>query len=445
MAIAIKGVKEFMRNRQSLLFAVLFPIVIMIVFRIVFSAGDVEAPTRTIAVVDLDTGTGPWDTTEPPWMVYFNEGRPVNVTAEEMFRQDILMNSSSGGEFFVDEVLGKAMHEGTDKPMFEMVRYDTVDEGWSAVTDREVVALIVVPSNFSAALQGRIDKAVVDEVRAHGIALNYTIPDYGDTTVDMSGELTSFDYSFTATMVTGQLEGYTRALYQSVRATVGERLPGGPVSEQAGSVMPRQLAIKKTERLNNFDLMLPGVIVFGLMMQAMGVTATMGKERKEKTLNRLRITKMTSFDMLAGTTIRWMVLGIVQVLLFMAVALLLGINVGGAMAPTVAAVILIGLVVVLATISLGLILSAFIDDPEQATQLAVVIIMPMAFFTGVFFPVDFAAAKALPWSQGAEAMQQAMLYSSWPDALTHTAIMLVEAIVLFSIGVFVYSRKRLRH
>jgi ABC-2 type transport system permease protein len=445
MVIAGKGIREFARNRRSLLFSVLFPIVIMVVFRIAFGAADVEAPTRTIAVVDLDTGTGPWSTTEPPWMMYFNEGRPVNVTAEEMFRTDILQNSSSGGEYFINSVLGKAKHEGTDRPMFDIVRYDTADEGWTAVTDREVVALIVVPANFSASLQGLVDKAVVDEVRAHGTSLNYTVPDYGDTAVDLSGELTSFDYSFTASLVTGQLEGYTQAIYLSVRANVGGRLPGGPVSERAGSVMPRQVGIKKTERLDTFDLMLPGVIVFGLMMQAMGVTATMGKEMKDKTLNRLRITKMTSFDLLAGTTIRWMVLGVFQVVLFMAVAMLLGINVGGQLPVTVAAAILIGLVVVLATLSLGLIVSAFIDDPEQATQLAVVIIMPMAFFTGVFFPVDFALAKALPWSQGAEAMKQAMLYASWPDALTHAAITLVEALVLFAIGVLVYSRRRLRN
>jgi ABC-2 type transport system permease protein len=105
---------------------------------------------------------------------------------------------------------------------------------------------------------------------------------------------------------------------------------------------------------------------------------------------------------------------------------------------------LTALVVVLATISLGLIVSAFVDDPEQATQLSVVVIMPMAFFTGAFFPVDIAAAEVLPWTQGALAMKQMMHYADWGSAMDHVAICLMMALVLFAVGVVTYSRNRLR-
>jgi len=445
MPIAVKGIREFFRNRQSFIFAVLFPVVIMVVFRIAFGGGDQPVYTYDVAMVDLDTGEGPWDTTEPPWLPYFNEGQPVNLTAAQLFHQLVLQNSTSGGEFFSKQVLGKAKHAGTDTPMFSISKFPTEEKGWDSVVDRNARALVVVPANFSRALQGLVDKAVVDELRAHGVTLNYTMPDYGDAKVNLSGELTSFDYSFTASLVTGQLIGYTETVYHTVRGVVGSSFPEGPVSEQAGSVMPRAVAIKTTEKLTNFDLMLPGVIVFGLMMQAMGVTATLGKEMKDRTLNRLRLTKMTAFDMMAGTTVRWMTLGVIQVLLFMAVALLLGIRTGGPLHVAVAGAILIGLVVVMATLSLGLIVSSFIDDPEQATQISVVIVMPMAFFTGVFFPVDFAFAKALPWSQAAEAMKQVMTYGSWSDAMGHIIIVLVESAVLFAVGVFLFSSRRLRH
>jgi ABC-2 type transport system permease protein len=445
MPIAVKGVKEFLRNRMSFVFAVLFPIVIMVVFRIAFGGGGgTDASSYPVAVVDLDTGEGPWDVSDPPWLPYFNANGSVNLTASELFDQLIIQNQSTGGEFLVKKVLAKAELEGTDTRAFRITEYPTVEKGWNAVTDRKAAALVVVPANFSRALQGVVDRAVVDELRAHGITLNYSMPDYGDTAVNLSGELTSFDYSYAATLVTGQVMGYTEVVYHTVRVNTAMALGLAPVSEQAGSVMPHSVPIKLTRELNNFDMMLPGVIVFGLMMQAMGVTVTLGTEMKSKTLNRLRLTKMTSFDMMAGTTIRWMILGVIQVVLFMVVALLLGVRTGGPLPMAFAGAILIGLVVVIATLSLGLIISSFIDDPEQASQLSVVIVMPMAFLTGVFFPVDFEFAKALPWSQAAEAMKQVMVYGSWGDAMAHVAIVLVESLVLFAISVYLFSSRRLR-
>ena len=445
MPIAIKGVKEFLRNRMSFVFAILFPIVIMVVFRIAFGGGGgTDVTSYPVAVVDLDTGEGLWDVSDPPWMPYFNANRSTNLTAAELFDTLIIQNKSSGGEFLVKEVLAMAELEGTDTRALSITEHPTVEKGWNAVTDRKAAALVVVPANFSRALQGVVDRAVVDELRAHGITLNYTMPDYGDTAVNLSGELTSFDYSYAATLVTGQVMGYTEAVYHTVRVETAMALKLTPVSEQAGSVMPHSVPIKLTRELNNADLMLPGIIVFGLMMQAMGITVTLGNEMKNKTLNRLRLTKMTSFDMMAGTTIRWMALGVIQVILFIAVALLLGVRTGGSLPMAISGAILIGLVVVIATLSLGLIISSFIDDPEQASQLSVVIVMPMAFLTGVFFPVDFAFAKALPWSQASEAMKQVMVYGSWGDAMVHVAIVLVESLVLFAISVYLFSSRRLR-
>lgn len=444
LVIAKKGIKQLWRNKRNLAFVIIFPIMFMLVFRIAMGFGEDSNYAYPIAVVDLDTGAGPWNTTEPPWIPFMNQGQGTNMTARELFHAGILQNASSGGAFFVDEVLKKAVYESGGTRVFKVTLYETVDAGWKAVTDRDVVSLVVIPANFSSALQGQVDKAVVDEIRAHGIALNYTRPDYGDATVALSGELTNFDYSFSAQLVSGHLQGYTQGLYYMTRAGVGRGLPGGPVSEAAGSVGASYVGLKKENPLTRFDQMVPGLMVFGLMMQAMGVTATLGNEMGDRTLNRLKLTKMTSFNMLGGTTIRWLVLGVVQLALFIGFALLLGAKFEGYLPATVAGVMVIGLVVVLASISLGLIVSAFVDDADQATRLSVVIVMPMAFLTGTFFPVDIPGVNAVPWAQGANAMRQMMLYSAWDEAMFHAAICLVGAIVLFAIGVVVYSRNRLR-
>lgn len=441
--IAIKGIKELFRDRKAFIFTLLFPLFLMIFFRGVSSVEDSEDVTYNVAMVDLDTGTGPWNGGDPPWMVYVNNASGTDATAPEFFHGVILEGRATGGEYLVKDVLKRARYNSGTK-RFAISTYDTVEDARKAVADGDAVVYVVIPANYSQGLQGVVDWAVVDEVKAHGEPLDYTPPDYGTASVALSGELDSFDYSFAASQVNGVLNAYVATLYWTVRANIGAQFPGGPVSEEAGSVGAVFSSLEVSEDLNYFDLTVPGIIIFGLMMQAMGVTATLGLERKNRTLERLRMTKMTSLDLLGGTTMRWMVLGVFQVVILFSVALLLGLNVAGDVPLAIAGAMLVAMVVVLATISLGLIVSAFVEDPEQATQLSVVIIMPMAFFTGAFFPVDIAAAEVLPWTQGAVAMKQIMHFADWNAAMYHTGICLLMAIVLFAIGVFTYSRNRLR-
>jgi ABC-2 type transport system permease protein len=443
LVIAVKGIKELFRDRKALLFTLLFPLFLILFFRAASGIEDVEDTTYSIAVVDLDTGEGLWDDTEPPWMEHVNNASGTHMTATEFFRESILGGRGTGGEYLVEDVLKSAEYPSGVK-RFSVSLHDDEARAREAVADGDAVAYVIIPVNYSQALQGVVDWAVVDELRAHGESLGYRPPDYGIATVALSGELTSFDYSFAASQVNAVLQTYTETLYWTVRGNIGAQFPEGPVSEEAGSTGVVFSSLDVSKELNLFDLTVPGIIIFGLMMQAMGVTATLGQERKDRTLDRLRMTKMTSFDLLGGITIRWMVMGVFQVIILFGVALLLGMNVAGDVPLTIAGAMLIALVVVLATISLGLIVSAFVDDPEQATQLSVVVIMPMAFFTGAFFPVDVAAAEVLPWTQGALAMKQMMHYADWGSAAYHTAICLVMALVLFAVGVLAYSRNRLR-
>ena len=444
LVIARKGLKQLWRNKRNLVFVLVFPIMFMIVFRAAVGFGSDANSTNPIAVVDMDTGGGPWNVTDPPWMASVNAGQATNLTASEFFHREILQNASSGGSYFVDEVLKRATYENSTTKVFRVVMYTDVDIAWKAVSERNVVALVVIPPGFSSALQGQVDRAVVDEVRAHGIPLELTRPDYGNATLNVSGELTNLAYSFSTQQVMGYLQGYTQGLYYAVRSQVGANMPGGPVSESAGSVGATFEGLKKEHPLTIFDQMVPGLMVFGLMMQAMGVTATLANEKADMTLNRLRLTKMTSFDLLAGTTIRWLVLGVIQLLLFIGFALLIGVKVEGYLPATIAGVIIVGLVAVLASISLGLIVAAAVKDAQQATQAAVLIVMPLAFLTGTFFPVNIPGLDIVPWAQAADAMRQMMLYSAWDTALSNAAVCLVGAIILFAVGVILYSRFRLR-
>jgi ABC-2 type transport system permease protein len=444
LVLAVKGIKESLRDIKSLAFLLIFPLMFLLLFRVAFGWSPEATDTYSIAVMDLDDGEGPWDQKDPEWLAFYNNASGTSLTAEEFFQRAVLQNQTTGGQFLVNVVFKDALYEDNETKMFDVKMVKSREKGEDLIKDGEVVALVIIPANFTSALQGIIDQAVVDEVRAHGVPINASSDQYAHTALDNIGSLTNYDFNFATSLVGGQVMGYIGALETIVRTNVGSGFPSGPVTNEGGSVRSQFVAITETEEFTVFDWQAPGIFIFALLMTSIYVSATLATEYKNKTIHRLRLTKMRSVDLMAGTTIRWMFVGALQVLILFFVAWGIGTRVAGDVLPTFAFCFVISMVVVLASISLGLIISAFIDDPEQAGNIGTAIAVPMSFLTEAFFPLDFAPAKVLPWTQGADAMKQLMLYNEWGAALEHMLYVLIGAFILFTIGVFIYQQRRLR-
>jgi ABC-2 type transport system permease protein len=152
---------------------------------------------------------------------------------------------------------------------------------------------------------------------------------------------------------------------------------------------------------------------------------------------------MSSLDMMGGTTLRWLFVGVLQVVILIVLLVALGTRMAGDFGMTVAYLFIIALIAVLASIAMGLIISSFVDDPEQAGNIGTAVIVPMSFLTGAFFPMDLAFAQVLPWTQAANALKQTMLYADWAQANVHMMYALAGALILFVAGVLIFKKKRL--
>jgi ABC-2 type transport system permease protein len=443
LVIAIKGIKESLRDRKNFAFLMVFPILFLIMFRIAFGWGPEVTETYDLVVLDNDDGTGPWDTSDPEWLDFMNQVNGTNHTGPEFFRTEILQGYDTGGQFFVEEVLKEAKHEDADKKMFNIITVESRKKGEEMIKNEEAVCFVVIPANFSSALQGNVDQAVVEEVRAQGMVMNMTSDQYAFASVEMSGALGNFDYSFASSLVQGQLFGYVGGIYSIIRYTVGNGFPGGPVVLQGGSVSAEYVSVAGTSEFTVFDWQAPGIVVFALMMTAIYVALTLAMEIKNRTLQRLRLTKMSALDMMGGTTIRWLFVGVLQIIILIAILMMLGTRMAGDLGMTVVYLFMIAMVAVLASIALGLIVSSFVDDPEQAGNIGTAIVVPMSFLTGAFFPMDLAFAQVLPWTQAANALKQTMLYADWSQANVHMMYALAGAIALFIAGVIIFKKKRL--
>ncbi len=443
IVLAVKGIKESLRDKKNFAFLMLFPLMFLVLFRVAFGWGPESTETYDIVILDGDDGIGPWVQTDPEWLEALNMMNGTDYNGTEFFQEEILMGHGTGGEFLIEEVLRTARHEDTDQLMFKVIVVESRSKAEDMIKDGDAACMVVIPANYSSSLQGNVDLAMVEEMRAHGVPINMSSDQYAHALVDLSGPLGSFDYSFAASLVQGQVYGYTQAVYATIRYTVGSSFPEGPVVLQGGSIGVQYVSVAETAEFTVFDWQAPGIVIFALMMTAIYVTATLATEVKSRTLQRLRLTKMTSVDMMGGTTLRWLFVGALQTVVLILVVLGLGTKVAGDVGPTMAYVFLIAMVAILASIALGLIISSFVDDPEQAGNIGTAIVVPMSFLTGAFFPMDLAFAQVLPWTQAAHAMKQAMLYSDFSQANVHLMYAFIGAMVVFTIGVVVFKKMRL--
>ncbi len=443
LILAAKGIKESLRDKKNFAFLMLFPLMFLVLFRVAFGWGPEATETYDIVVLDEDDGVGPWMQTDPEWLEFYNAIQGTDYDGTEFFQQEIIGGHETGGEFLVEEVLRTAQHEDANKKMFSIKTAKSRSEAEKMIKDELAVCMVVIPANYSSALQGNVDLAVVEELRAHGQIINMSSDEYAHAQVELSGALGNFDFSFAASLVQGQIYTSTQVMYATVRYTVGSGFPEGPVVLQGGSVGVLYVSVGETEEFTVFDWQAPGIVIFALLMTAIYVTVTLATEIKNRTLQRLRLTKMSALDMMGGTTLRWMFVGALQAVVLILVVLALGTKVAGDVGFTMAYVFLIAVVAILASIALGLVISSFVDDPEQAGNIGTAIIVPMSFLTGAFFPMDLAFAQVLPWTQAANAMKQAMLYADFTQAGVHLMYALVGAIALFVIGVLIFKKKRL--
>ncbi|MGZ4870048.1 MAG: YhgE/Pip domain-containing protein, partial [Halobacteriota archaeon] len=127
LSLAVKGLKQALRDRRSLFFLLLFPVVFMIIFAFAFgspsSLGTGTTPHK-IAVINLDRG----------------------ATA---FIDNASQHINAGANFTA--LLGNVTYEGTDTHMFTLTNV-SADQAQTLLKSRGLDAAITIPENFSQAV-----------------------------------------------------------------------------------------------------------------------------------------------------------------------------------------------------------------------------------------------------------------------------------------------------
>ena len=429
VTIAVKGLKEIVRDRGLLAMTLLFPAVFMLVFGYAFGVGGGQNTPYVIVVLNNDTGTS---------SSYMGSGH------------------FNFGENFT-QVLRDLKYENSTVPMFTL-QNATREEALKLLMKRSIACIVTIPENFSEAMEATINSTIRTTV-ASLVGMNFTLPENATlpalpetenitATVIIEGDMGYINFGTTQSIIRGVLSNYIEAVQSEAKKQVLQVVPEEiSVGEDLQHVSVDVESVSGTRAFTIFDYQAPGIIVFGLLMGSIGVAGALARETESQTLSRLKVSLMRSFDLLFGTLLPWALLAVAQLLILFGVALAMGFHwVGGASSLLIA--ILIGCIAGVACISLGLLVAAFSKSESHATTLGMLVSVPLSFLVGAFFPLPSQAETVtvfLPWRQACTALISVLTYGAQlQDVMPNITAMVLETAVLFTAGVIAFAKMRLK-
>jgi ABC-type multidrug transport system permease subunit len=505
VSIATKGIKETVRDRKGLAMLLVFPMTFMLVFGFAFGAGEDASTPHEIVVLNYDEGTV---------LAYYNgeemnfgdnfteklrnltyENSTVNLfeiqNATDAEAEDLLMRREIPCIVIIPENFSDAMHA--------MINATIRKEVTSAIGEMMVGGFERNNTNMTDILGGLMFYDETGTLHRNGTLLengtyfengqyyengtmladaeyfmemfgfnatnqtgfgramfgNQTIPEVNNitSTVIIKGDTGYIEFGMTQGILRGVLDRYVEEVKKHVRANVSEQF--NRLETRDKFVFTEVEGVSGTEAFTTFDYQAPGIIVFALLLLVVGVAGTLAREVEHGTLERLKITKMKSFDLLFGTLIPWALVAIAQVFILFLVAIAMGYHWQGGI-TTIALAIMIGIIGGISSISLGLLVAAFSKSEKHAENLGVIVAVPMSFIVGAFFPLPravigeffgrtFQAYDVLPWAHTVNALRSVLTFGSGlGDVVYEIAMMLVLTVILFVLGVICFSKTRLR-
>jgi ABC-2 type transport system permease protein len=182
--------------------------------------------------------------------------------------------------------------------------------------------------------------------------------------------------------------GTVRGIVEGVVGAVNQAATGQPPRFQV------QAAQVEDASLEPIQFLTPGIMSWGVAVTAVfGAALTLVSWRRKQVLRRLRLAPVGVSTLLTARIVVTLGVAIVQALIFIGVGLLpiFGLRLTGTWWLAIP-VFLLG---ILAFFSIGMLVGAFAKTEEAATAAANIVVLPMAFLSGTFFPID----QAPPWLQ----------------------------------------------
>lgn len=289
-------------------------------------------------------------------------------------------------------------------PFFVMV-YDLITESYAPVYDILVLnhdeglpsaSTFNLGDSLIHTLLGKQDKACkIGQVQSMAEALKKLKNKKADLLMilpeDFSRSLTSIESTGSVRPFRLEFQGNITDFNYIITAVLAYSFVSDFVTDYTGIPPPFEFVetgIGSSGALTDFELAVPGLVIFSIIMLMLTTSVAMVAEVENKTMLRLKLSRITTFELMGGITLIQILVGLLSVILTLAVAAALGYQFRGAFFP-------VFIVIVLTTISIiafSLFIAAF---SKSVTQVLIIGNFPLfifMFFTGAMFPMNIT-----PW------------------------------------------------
>ena len=208
--------------------------------------------------------------------------------------------------------------------------------------------------------------------------------------------------------------------------------------------------------VNFIQFMYPGIIAMGVLTTALFAGVSVVWDREFGFLRELLVAPLGRTGIVLGKAVGACVVAVLQVSLMLVIAPIVGLSVDAGM---VARLIPIVFVLSIALSGLGILMASFMRSQQGFQLLIQLLIFPLIFLAGVFFPVNQAPtwlqvlSKFNPLTYGVDAIRQVFLGDQAAAALGVTVfghvmtgaeevgLMVVFAVTLLGAAVWAFRRQ----
>ncbi len=442
LAVSKKEFRSLKRQKYTLFFAIIFPIMFMGIYSLSFKS--TENMTFNVAVVNFDNGyTFKW----------------TNGTINETYNANF-------GELLIEIMNNTKTEDNTS--LFNIIEFNNVDTARQKLANKDFTAIIIIPENFSWINANTVNKTIrdyliqmafennipVDSIKPY---LPTYIPDL-NTTVVIEGDMTSSEYFAASEIINGMLREFENQVQIMAIESVKKGLDPARIIDyepfQSFVEIKRTMATDVKD-INYFDISVPGLIIFGIMSLTTTVSGVMLSDVETHRIWRLKLSKLSSIDLIIGNFIAYTVFAEIVALMFILVALVLEFHWAGGLITLGTAMIFVT-ISAMATIAFGLIIGGVSKNTDMSTLVSLLTYLPITFLIGVFFPIngiprimifgkEAPITFILPWASCLSAMKQSLIYGYTLDSLIpELTISIIGTIILLIPAVIFYRKIQMR-
>lgn len=293
-------------------------------------------------------------------------------------------------------------------------------EAINRLKNREADVLAIIPGNFSECLH---NLTVSKDGAGAGVS------------VELVGDLTNMNYI--------------------VGAVCADEVINDYVFDVSGRTRPVRIietALGMSGHVDDFDLYVPGILILSLIMLMFSATIAIVTEVENKTIIRLKLSKLTALEFLAGVGFVQVLVGIISVLLTLIAAVSLGFRFSGSSWI----LLLLAVLTSISIIAFSLILAAITKTVNEVLIVGNFPLFLFMFFTGAAFPMQgkelFSLAGYPVTVQGLMSPTHAIIAlkkvlimnMSLQDILPEISALILLTIIYFLVGVWAFNRRHMK-